>query len=121
MLTVGVIAPYLLIFRLHSVACVPTIPDMDAGREQLRAWMLRAKLTQREAAKLLGIHYTFLSQILSTSNKRRSPALATAVTIERVTGVPVEAWMPTPVDAQRHTAAGKPVNARLAKRKRHAA
>lgn len=94
---------------------------MDSGREQLRAWMGRAKLTQRAAAKLLGIHYTFLNQLLSVSNKRRSPALATAVTIERVTGIPVEAWMPTAVDEQPATTRDKPAAGRLAKRKRHAA
>jgi transcriptional regulator with XRE-family HTH domain len=70
--------------------------------------MARAKLTQRAAAKLLGMHYTFLSQILS---RDRSPALGTAVRIERVTGVPVEAWMPTDVDDDSNAAparTGKP-------------
>lgn len=83
---------------------MPTLGSMDSGREQLRAWMLRAKLTQRAAAKLLGMHYTFLSQILGSN---RSPALGTAVKIERVTGVPVEAWVPTAVDDERKTAAAR--------------
>jgi transcriptional regulator with XRE-family HTH domain len=71
---------------------------MDSGQERLRAWIDRAKLTQRAAAKLLGIHYTFLNQLLSTNYRRRSPALGTAIRIERLTGIPVEAWMPTEVD-----------------------
>ena len=45
------------------------------------------------------MHYTFLSQLLTEDpDRQRTPALATAVRIERVTGVPVEAWMPTDVD-----------------------
>ena len=65
---------------------------MIDAREQLRQWMVRSKLTQRAAAKLLGMHYTFLSQIL---RRERAPALATAVKIYRLTGVPVDAWLPT--------------------------
>lgn len=70
---------------------------MNAGQERLRAWIERSQLTQRAAAKLLGIHFTFLNQLLSTNARRRSPALGTALRIERLTGIPVEAWMPTDV------------------------
>lgn len=73
---------------------MPTLRGMPDGRERLRDWIARSRLTQRAAAKLLGMHYTFLSQILSGD---RSPALKTAVRIERVTGIPVEAWMPSDV------------------------
>lgn len=82
---------------------------MVEGRERLRDWIERSKLTQRQAAELLDMHYTFLSQIL---NSDRSPALGTAVRIERVTGIPVEAWMPTEVDPE-----PQPVPARSGKRK----
>jgi len=51
-------------------------------------------MTQREAATLLGVHYTFLNQILSG---RRLPARDTAVRFEQKTGVPVGAWSPTSV------------------------
>lgn len=71
---------------------------MIPGREQLREWMTRAKLNQRAAAKVLGMHYTFLSQIL---NNLRSPALGTAVRIEQLTGVPAESWVPTSVAPQK--------------------
>lgn len=92
---------------------------MDSGRDQLRRWLERAHLTQREAARLLGMHFTSLSQILG--QRERSPSLARAVRIERVTGIPVEAWMPTAVDAERTSQPATPVTPRLAKRKRHAA
>lgn len=59
--------------------------------------MNRSRLNQREAAKLLGIHFTFLSQLLSEGANARTPALATAVRIERVTGIPVESWVPPDV------------------------
>lgn len=76
--------------------------NMKSGRQQLREWLDRAKLTQRAAAEILGVHYTFLSQILNEDNvgtdRERTPALATAVKFERVTGIPVEAWMPTTDD-----------------------
>jgi transcriptional regulator with XRE-family HTH domain len=68
---------------------------MKDARTRLIEWLERSKLSQRKGADLLGVHYTFLNQILSG---RRSPALATAVKIEQVTGVPVEAWVPTTVD-----------------------
>lgn len=84
---------------------------MLEGQKRLRDWMERSKLTQRAAAMLLGMHYTFLNQIL---NSDRSPALATAVRIERVTGIPVEAWMPTGVDSEREL-----VGAKAGKRKIH--
>lgn len=77
---------------------------MSDARTRLRDWMARANLTQRAAAELLDVHYTFLSQIL---NDDRSPSLATAVRFERVTGIPVEAWMPTKVDAERETVPAK--------------
>ena len=82
---------------------------MIDARQRLREWMKRSQLTQRAAAKLLGMHYTFLSQIL---NEERSPALRTAVRIERATGIPVEAWMPTDVDTE-----PQPVGAGSHKRK----
>lgn len=67
------------------------------GRERLKRWLERSQINQREAARIIGIHFTHLSQILSG---RRSPGLANAVVIERETGIPVEAWVPT-VDGKR--------------------
>jgi transcriptional regulator with XRE-family HTH domain len=65
---------------------------MTHGREQLADWIERRGVNQREAASLLSMDHTFLNGILTG---RRSPGLATAVSIERCTGIPVEAWMPT--------------------------
>jgi len=67
---------------------------MLKGREQLKAWMTRSRVNQREAAKIIGMDHTFLNQILSG---RRFPALANAVRIERITGIPAEAWLATAV------------------------
>lgn len=85
---------------------------MNEGRTRLRAWMERSRLTQRKAAEMLGMHYTFLSQIL---NDLRTPALATAIRIERITGIPVEAWMPTEVDLASVCLSTKPRNAKRGK------
>lgn len=83
---------------------------MHDGRTRLREWMNRAKLNQRSAAELLGMHYTFLSQIL---NNDRSPALATAVRIERITGIPVEAWVTTDVDDEHAAVSAKAGRAKI--------
>lgn len=69
-----------------------TTDDTTTGRAALWAWMQRREVNQREAADILGIDFTMLNHYLSG---RRSPALATAVLIERKTGIPVEAWVPT--------------------------
>jgi transcriptional regulator with XRE-family HTH domain len=76
------------------VAPEPTIQLMMSGRERLALWLDRSKLNQREAAVLLGMHFTHLNQILSG---RRTPGLANAVTIERATGIPAEAWLASEV------------------------
>jgi transcriptional regulator with XRE-family HTH domain len=51
-------------------------------------------MTQRELARLIGVHFTYVNQILAG---RRSPGLANALAMERVTGIPAEAWVPTAV------------------------
>lgn len=62
---------------------------MQPGREQLRDWMERRGVNQREAAILLGLNEVHYSQIL---NGHRQPGLANAVRIEQRTGVSVESW-----------------------------
>jgi transcriptional regulator with XRE-family HTH domain len=101
MVTVAVKAPLHDKYRLTAVWFMPTLCGMSVGRERLREWLVRSKLSQRAGARLLGMHFTFLSQLLRNNAYRRSPSLATAVKIQRVTGIPVEAWMPTSVDDQR--------------------
>lgn len=78
------------------------------AQDRLRAWLDKTGLTQREAAKQLGIHFTFLNQLLSTNYRKRCPSMLTATRIERVTGIPIVAWMPTNV-ARKKRAPRKPV------------
>lgn len=67
---------------------------MPTAREALRGWIDRRCDSDREASRLLRMHFTHLSQILSG---RRNPGLANAIRIEDVTGIPARAWMPTDV------------------------
>lgn len=67
---------------------------MIHGRTQLREWIDRRCDSDRDAARLLDLDHTFLSQLL---NGHRNPGLANAVKIERTTGISVEAWLPTGV------------------------
>ena len=65
---------------------------MKSGPQQLKDWMIRRKFLQRETADHLGFHETFISQLL---NGARVPGLENAIHIERETGIPVEAWLPS--------------------------
>lgn len=65
---------------------------MEDGREQLADWIVRCHLTQRNAAVKLGLHFTTLNKILSGC---RRPGLSIAIQLQRLAGVPVEAWTPT--------------------------
>ena len=62
---------------------------MQSGPEQLRDWMRRRGFTQADAARYLEFHEPMVSRILSGGY---SPGLRTALTIEQLTGIPVEAW-----------------------------
>jgi len=68
---------------------------MNSGREQLADWIERRGFSQREAATYFGWHETFISKILLGY---RLPGLAAAVKIERHTGIPVTAWVPSEHD-----------------------
>jgi transcriptional regulator with XRE-family HTH domain len=79
---------------------------MPTGKTQLKDWIARRGLDQRQAAELLGFHEAFVSQLV---NGRRSPGLNNAVIIERLTGIPVSAWATSRVDRLTATV---PVNTR---------
>jgi plasmid maintenance system antidote protein VapI len=68
---------------------------MNSGAEQLRDWIKRSSLTQRQAADRFGWDEAQLSHLLAG---RRNLGLASAIKIERMTGIPVEAWTSTEVD-----------------------
>jgi transcriptional regulator with XRE-family HTH domain len=79
----------------------PTDPTVGyRGCAHLAAWIDRRQVNQVEAARIIGIDVTQLSQIL---NGHRRPGLDNAVLIERATGVVVEDWVPS--DVGRSTAA----------------
>jgi transcriptional regulator with XRE-family HTH domain len=69
---------------------------MQAGAEQLKDWMHRRRFMQREAAEYFGWDESYISQLV---NGVRIPGLANAVRIERMTGIPVEAWAPSELDS----------------------
>jgi plasmid maintenance system antidote protein VapI len=69
---------------------------MKSGAEQLKDWLFRRRFLQREAADHLGFDETFVSQLV---NGHRVPGLENAITIERLTGISVEAWLPSHRDS----------------------
>lgn len=75
-----------------------TIPLVQTGAEQLRAWIKRSKLNNVQAAAYLaipGIDDTVLNKIL---NAGRRPELEKLFLIEAKTGVPVRSWLASEVD-----------------------
>lgn len=79
-----------------------TLRGMVNGRTRLKAWMEREGLNQRAAAKILKIHYTFLNKLLNHDRyEQRSPSMLTACRIERVTGIPMVAWLPQSVASKK--------------------
>lgn len=68
---------------------------MLLGPEQLKDWMRRRGFTQADAARYFGCDESFVSMLMSG---RRGAGLTNAIRIERLTGIPVEAWAATDVD-----------------------
>lgn len=68
---------------------------MKSGAGQLKDWMHRRRFLQKEAAEYLSMDTTFVSQLV---NGHRIPGLDNAIKIERLTGIPVEAWASNDVD-----------------------
>lgn len=63
---------------------------MKSGADQLRAWLRRSGLTQRQCAAELGVHESFMTLMLSGA---RLPGRNLAVKIDRLMGIPVAAWV----------------------------
>ncbi len=87
----------------------------QTGRERLAQWIERSKLYQNEAAEIIGLDPTHLSQILA--GKRR-PGLANAVKIESATGIVAEIWVPLEDDDAARQDPEPAVTSSLARRKR---
>lgn len=62
---------------------------MKSGREQLRDWIAKREMNQREAADFLGMNEVHFGQIL---NGVRQAGLNTAIKIEEHTGIPIKSW-----------------------------
>lgn len=63
--------------------------EIVSGPEQLRDWLTRRGVPQAELARWLGCTPQELSRHLSGVNR---PGLERAIELERLTGIPVEAW-----------------------------
>lgn len=69
---------------------------MKSGAEQLKDWMTRrGYTTYTQMAEHFGWDLTFISKLV---NGERLPGLVNALKIERETGIPVEAWVPSEID-----------------------
>lgn len=77
---------------------------MQSGAQLLKDWVKRCRYTQVEAAGILGFHEAYMSMIV---NGHRAPGRENAVKIERLTGIPVEAWTSTRVDESAERGRGK--------------
>lgn len=62
---------------------------MLSGIEQFKDWLRRRGFSQADACRYLQFDEPYLSGLLTG---RRTPGLANAIHIERLTGIPVEAW-----------------------------
>lgn len=81
---------------------------MQSGPEQLKDWLRRRGFTQADAARYLAIDEPYICVLMSG---KRTPGLANAIHLERLTGIPVEAWAPTGIDES-----DQPVGASVRKR-----
>lgn len=82
---------------------------MNSGPEQLKDWMRRRGFNQADACRFLGFDGASMSNFCAG---KRTPGLDTALRIERLTGIPVEAWSSTELDTDESDAAPEPVKAK---------
>jgi len=83
---------------------------MHSGIEQLQDWMRRKGFNQADAARFLGLDQPTMTRIINGTYR---PGLTTAVTIERLAGIPTRAW----VDASELESEHSPVAAAAGKRR----
>lgn len=63
---------------------------MQSGQEQMKDWMRRRGFTQADAARYFEYPESMISRIV---NGGYSPGLRSALHIEDLTGIPVDAWV----------------------------
>lgn len=71
------------------------LSPMTTGAEQLKDWMERRGFDQRETARYFGWDETYVSKIVKGV---RRPGLDNAHKIERLTGIPTQAWDSSELD-----------------------
>lgn len=65
---------------------------MNRGQYDLKQWIERRGLSQREAASVIGVHWTSINKLL---HGRRLPSLELATRIETETGITTRSWVTT--------------------------
>lgn len=75
--------------------CLGRIASMESGAEQIKDWMRRRGFKNADAARYLQFDEPYVSVLASG---KRTPGLANAIILERLTGIPVEAWASRAVD-----------------------
>jgi plasmid maintenance system antidote protein VapI len=76
-------------FGLDESLRLNRISDMESGADQLRDWMRRRGFKSSDAARYLEMDEPYISVLI---NGKRTPGLDNAIKLERLTGIPVEAW-----------------------------
>jgi transcriptional regulator with XRE-family HTH domain len=79
---------------------------MTVGQTRLAEWLSKSGFTGRQAARLIGVHYAHLSQVL---HGHRRPGLDLAFAIEAATRIDARDWTkPLSLRPQAPTRVGKP-------------
>ena len=84
---------------------------MQSGPEQLKDWMRRRGFTQADAARYLELPSPTVCLILKGKDQL---GLRRAICVERLTGIPVEAWA-SQVDDDAELESADAANAKIAK------
>ena len=85
---------------------------MLSGVDELKDWMRRRGFTQADAARYLGWTEPYLSKVMTGTF---GLGLKNAVALERLTGIPVEAWASTEIGEAETPVAAATAKRRIAK------
>jgi plasmid maintenance system antidote protein VapI len=78
---------------------------MQSGADQFKDWMRRRGFNQADAARYLEFDKPYVS-VLATGT--RTPGLDNAIKLERLTGIPVEAWLSQDNEPEQTVSANTP-------------